>query len=69
MKDNFFSALDTFWQINVVEYVQMLQENPLRVVSLVIDLTIVIFLLYKLIKMTIQCTKSKLKLYADSQFH
>ncbi len=54
MKDNFFSALDTFWQINVVEYIQMLQENPLRLISLVIDLTIVIFLIYKLIKMTKQ---------------
>ena len=52
MKDNFFSAMNTFWQVNVIEYIQTLQENPLRFISLVIDLTIVIFLLYKFIKMT-----------------
>lgn len=52
MKDNFFDAMNHFWQINVVEYIQMLQENPIRLISLMIDLAIVIFLAYKLIKMT-----------------
>lgn len=52
MKDNFFNAIDTFWQVNVVEYITNLQENPLRLISLAIDLAIVIFLVYKLIKMT-----------------
>ena len=52
MKDNFFTVMDNFWQINVVEYIQVLQENPLRLISLVIDLAIVIFLGYKLIKIT-----------------
>ena len=52
MKDSFFNVIDTFWQVNVVEYITNLQENPLRLISLAIDLTIVIFLAYKLIKMT-----------------
>lgn len=52
MKDSFFNVIDTFWQVNVVEYITNLQENPLRLISLAIDLTIVIFLVYKLIKMT-----------------
>ena len=52
MKDNFFSKIDTFWQINVIEYVKILQENPLRLILLFIDLAIVIFLAYKFIKIT-----------------
>ena len=52
MKDNFFTAMDTFWQVNIVEYIQTLQENPLRLISLMIDLAIVVFLIYKFIKMT-----------------
>jgi len=53
MKDNFFSAIDRVWQINVIQYIQNLQDNPLRLILLIIDLAIVIFLLYKLIKITI----------------
>ena len=52
MKDNFFSAIDRVWQINVIQYIQNLQDNPLRLILLIIDLAIVIFLLYKLIKIT-----------------
>lgn len=52
MKDSFFNIIDTFWQVNVGEYITNLQENPLRLISLIIDLAIVIFLAYKLIKIT-----------------
>lgn len=52
MKDNFFSAIDNFWQVNVIEYILQLQENPLRLISFIIDLAIVIFLAYQLIKIT-----------------
>ena len=52
MKDNFFNEINTFWQVNVLEYITMLQENPFRLILLVIDLSIVIFLAYKLIKIT-----------------
>lgn len=52
MKDNFFSEISTFWQMNVVEYIKILQGNPLRLILLFIDLAIVIFLGYKLIKIT-----------------
>ena len=52
MKDNFFTAMDKILQINVVEYIQLLQANPIRLISLIIDLSIVIFLVYKLIKIT-----------------
>ena len=52
MKDSFFNVIDTFWQVNVVQYITNLQENPLRLIPLVIDLAIVIFLAYKLVKVT-----------------
>jgi len=52
MKDNFFTAMNTFWQTNIVEYFETLQANPLRLVSLIIDLAIVVFIIYKFIKMT-----------------
>lgn len=52
MKDNFFSAMDTVWQINIGEYIQMLQEHPARLISAMIDVAIVIYLAYQLIKIT-----------------
>lgn len=52
MKDNFFIAINEFWQLNVIEYINLLQQNPLRVITLAIDIAIVIFLIYKLIKIT-----------------
>lgn len=52
MKDNFFSAMDTVWQINIVEYIQGLQEHPARLISAIIDIAIVIYLAYLLIKIT-----------------
>ena len=50
MKDNFFEAANDFWQVNVVEYTRHLLENPIRIILLIIDLSIVLFLAYKLIK-------------------
>lgn len=52
MKDNFFSEIDKFLQANVIEYIKILQDNPLRLILFFIDLAIVIFLVYKFIKMT-----------------
>lgn len=52
MKDNFYTAISDFWQINIINYIQDLSQNPLRIISLILDLTIVIFLIYKLLKTT-----------------
>ena len=52
MKESFFDEINTFWQINVLEYIKILQDNPLRLILFFIDLSIVIFLVYKLIKIT-----------------
>lgn len=52
MKESFFNEMNTFWQINMIEYIQLLQENPLRLIPFILDISIVLFLIYKLIKMT-----------------
>lgn len=52
MKDNLLIELNEFWQTNIMGYINLMRENPLRLVLLVIDLTIVIFLIYKLVKAT-----------------
>lgn len=51
MKDTFYTVFNNFWKVNVIEYINNLQENPIRFISLIIDLAIVIFLGYKFIKM------------------
>ncbi len=52
MKDNFLNTMDNFWQMNITQYVESLQENPFRLILTIIDLAIVIFLFYQLIKIT-----------------
>lgn len=50
MKSSFFNTIDNFWQINVISYIKLLQQNPIRIMLLILDLAIVIFLAYNLIK-------------------
>ena len=38
------------WGYNITEYVKLLQEYPIKLVSLILDLAIVIFVLIKLLK-------------------
>ena len=52
MKSSFFTSINNFWELNIVNYFQELQQNPIRIVSLVLDLIIVIYLLYRLLKAT-----------------
>ena len=37
---------ENFYKDNIVEYIKSLQANPFELVTLIIDLTIVIFLMY-----------------------
>lgn len=52
MKENIITIFSEFWKLNVVSYVTELQQNPLRLISVIIDLTIVVFLIYKFVKFT-----------------
>ena len=50
MIDNFFSTLTTFYEQNILAYLQQLYQYPIKLVSLIIDISIVVFLLVKFIK-------------------
>ena len=50
MLENFQTVFRNFYENNIAEYLQMLQEYPVKLVMLIIDLVIVIFLAYKLLQ-------------------
>lgn len=52
MNNSFESAFSEFWNLNLIAYFNELGQNPIRIISLLLDLAIVIFLIYKLIKVT-----------------
>lgn len=52
MKDSFLTMFNDFWKLNVVNYINELIENPLKFIPLILDIAIVVFLAYKLIKAT-----------------
>lgn len=47
---NIGSMLSTFYDQNILAYIRTLQEYPIKIVSLVLDITIVIFLAYELLR-------------------
>lgn len=49
---NLFETLNVFFEQNIVQYINSLYLYPLKLVSLIIDLTVVIYLVYKFIKAT-----------------
>ena len=52
MKNNLITVFDDLGKIDITNYINELGGNPLRIVSLIIDLAIVIFLIYKFVKYT-----------------
>ena len=50
MIDNLMKNINQFFQHNIVDYLNALYNRPLRLIPLVIDIAIVVFLLSKLIK-------------------
>lgn len=50
MLNNLIITLNNFYQENIVAYVQTLYQYPIKIVTLIIDIAIVAFLAYKLIK-------------------
>ena len=50
MKENFITEIATTWGENISEYFSLLQQHPIRLVSLILDLTIVIYIILKLAK-------------------
>ena len=52
MFGNFINGINSFYQNNIVGYISNLYQYPIRLFLLVIDLSIVIFLVYQLIKVS-----------------
>lgn len=50
MENNFIYNIISTWGNGVSEYVKLLQEYPIKLVSLILDLTIVIYIIVKLFK-------------------
>ena len=52
MKNGLITIFEDFEQLDIANYFNEFGQNPLRIVSLVIDLGLVIFLIYKFVKYT-----------------
>ena len=48
--NNISSIMNTFFEQNILSYFQTLQEYPIKIVSLILDIGIVLFLGYELLK-------------------
>lgn len=51
MKENFITEIATTWGENISEYFSLLQQHPIRLVSLILDLIIVIYIIVKILKL------------------
>ena len=47
---NIGNLINAFYEQNILAYIQSLQEYPIKFVSLILDITIVVFLAYELVK-------------------
>ena len=52
MEQNIGKMINSFYEQNILNYIQLLQEYPVKLISLMLDLAIVIFLIYSLLKIT-----------------
>ena len=50
MINNIGTILNNFYEHNILTYIKTFQEYPIKLVSLILDLTIVIFLAYELLR-------------------
>lgn len=48
--ENVGKIFDDFYKQNILAYIQTLQEYPIKLITLILDITIVLFLAYKLMK-------------------
>ena len=50
MEENFLSSTIYNWKVNFNTYLTMLKENPWLIISVILDLVIVTYVLYKIFK-------------------
>ena len=51
MINNFFIKLDEIYKSNVMGYLDSLYQNPVKLIMLILDISIVLYLAYKLLKL------------------
>ena len=51
MKENFITSLVKNFGNSIMQYLSILQENPIKLVSLILDLAIVIFIIVKILQL------------------
>lgn len=51
MKENFILNIGTTFETNILEYIKLLKENPITLISLALDLAIVIYIIIKIFKL------------------
>ena len=52
MEQNIGKMINTFYEQNILNHIHLLQEYPVKLISLVLDISIVVFLVYFIIKLT-----------------
>ena len=52
MEENIGNILNNFYEQNILNYIETLRQYPVKLISVILDLAIVIFLFYSLIKIT-----------------
>ena len=48
--NNIGVVLNSFYEHNILTYIKMYQEYPIKLISLIIDIVIVVFLAYELLR-------------------
>ena len=48
--NNIGAMLQNFYEQNILSYIRLWQEYPIKLVSLILDITIVVFLAYQLLR-------------------
>ena len=51
MINNFFIKLNEIYQNNIIGYFETLYQNPIKLIMLILDIVIVLFIAYKLLKL------------------
>ena len=52
MEENIGNILNNFYEQNILNYIQTFQQYPIKLISLILDISIVLFLAYSLIRIT-----------------
>jgi len=48
--NNIGNILSSFWEQNILSYIRLLQQYPIKLVTLILDIVIVVFLAYELLR-------------------